>query len=299
MSGAVGNGGCGSALEQSDCVRIAHAARLLCLVAVLSSPFASCAAASGAPEAEAAQVAHAVERHMEAMECEDRARRLNLFARAEQLFRQIIEGDEEHAPVRNPDLYVNMGNAALQAERLGPAVFAYRRALRLAPRHAQASQNLAYARSLLPDWVGYDDTHSLLGSLFFWRSLLTVGQIEIWAAFVFLLAAGLVALSILTSQSLWRNLAVVPITVWAVMLSSLVLNPSRSVPRNAVVVQESRIYTADSTNSPPRLSKPVPSGAELTLIQQRGRWTELRLPDGRTGWVRSPAVRRLDDARKS
>ena len=87
------------------------------------------------------------------METKDRHLRLEKFARAEQLFRQLIEGDAQQPPIHNVELYVNIGNAALQAERLGPAIAAYRRALALVPQQAQAQQNLAYARSLLPDWI--------------------------------------------------------------------------------------------------------------------------------------------------
>ena len=90
------------------------------------------------------RVEAAVNRYAAAMDCEDRDQRLQMFSRAEQLFRQVIEGDGHYAPVQNADLYTNMGNAALQAERIGPAIVAYRKALALEPQHDQARQNLTY-----------------------------------------------------------------------------------------------------------------------------------------------------------
>ncbi len=167
------------------------------LAAIVLVPGSLCAQA---PQAN--RVETAIQQYAAAMDCAERDRRLSMFARAEQLFRQIIDGDEQHPPIRNAALYTNLGNAALQAERIGPAILAYRQALELAPQHAQARQNLIYARSLLPDWARYDQSQGLIGSLFFWRSLLSEAQIKVLAAACFLLTALLLAASILRTAGL-------------------------------------------------------------------------------------------------
>lgn len=260
-------------------------------IAVLALGGALCAPPNEAgAKSDVARLQMAIEQYSAAMDCPDRNQRLSLFARSEQLFRQIVEGDAEHAPVENPDLYANLGNAALQAERLGPAIVAYRRAMALDPSHVQAAQNLAYARSLLPDWVRHDESPGWIDSLFFWRSMLSDAHVKVCGAICFLAAAGLFAAGIYTAQNLWRNLAVIPLIGWTVLTASLLLDTNEGSLRNAVVVQETRVYTADSANSPARLSKPLPSGAELQLLEQRERWAELELPDGRTGWVLANAI---------
>ena len=82
-------------------------------------------------------LARALEQYAHALDLADRDQRLEAFHRAEMLFaRAATEG------AATPELYANIGNAALQAERLGPAVLAYRRALRADPDHARALQNL-------------------------------------------------------------------------------------------------------------------------------------------------------------
>ena len=125
--------------------------------------------------AETTQIERAIDAYTAALESSDRNQRLEEFARAEQLFRQVIEGSEQSEAIRNAELYLNLGNAALQAERLGPAIAAYRRALALAPQNAQAHQNLVYARSLLPDWVRREESFRLIDSLFFWRRRFRAG----------------------------------------------------------------------------------------------------------------------------
>ena len=64
------------------------------------------------------------------------------FRRAGRLFTRVIKTAE----VRNASLYVNLGNATLQANEPGRAILAYRRALELQPGHAQALRNLEHAR---------------------------------------------------------------------------------------------------------------------------------------------------------
>ena len=101
----------------------------------------------------------------------------------------------------------------------------------------------------------------------------------------FLVAAVVFAAGYARRQPLLRNLALLPLLVWLVLNLSLLMSRDEDVDRNVVVLTETTVYTADSENSAPRLAKPLPSGAELSLLEQRDRWSEIRLPDGRTGWV--------------
>lgn len=240
-----------------------------------------------------ATLARAVEEYSAAMETPDRNRRLEKFARAEQLFRQVVDGDAQQPPVHNAELYVNLGNAALQAERLGPAIAAYRRALALAPQHVQARQNLDYARSLLPEWARREETSRLIDSLFFWRAMVSRGQLLVLGACCFLGASVLLAVGYARRRPVVRNLAVVPLLAWGVLNTSMLIGHDDRTDRNVVVVAETTVYTADSENAAPRLAKPLPSGAELSLLEQRERWSEVRLPDGRTGWLLTSTIEPL------
>ena len=86
--------------------------------------------------------------YAEAQALTERNARVAAFRHAEQLFT-----DATLRGVANADVYTNAGTAALQAERLGPAVLAFKRALVLDPDHGTARRNLNHARTLLPAWV--------------------------------------------------------------------------------------------------------------------------------------------------
>lgn len=243
--------------------------------------------------AENPQLQLAIDTYASAMEKTDRNVRLEEFARAEQLFRQVIAGTETQPAIENAELYVNLGNAALQAERLGPAIAAYRRALALSPHHPQARQNLAFARGQLPDWARRDDGIGLIDSLMFWRTLWSRDQTLLASAGCFFAAAVLVAVGVATRRTWPRTFALLPLLVWVVLLLSLWLTSDRDAKWNAVAIADSAVYAADSENAAPRLAKPLPSGTELSVIQQRDRWVEVLLPDGRSGWVLASTIDRL------
>jgi hypothetical protein len=235
----------------------------------------------------------AVGQYRAALDCTDRDERLAAFRRAELLFAQLVGGDKEGRSdaIRNADLYVNLGNAALGAERLGPAMLAYRRALALDPDHHRASQNLDHARTLLPDWVPRPEKGGLLDTFFFWSRRLSVIELQTYAAFAFLIAAGLLACSIRWRQPMLRNLAVLPGFVWILLLGVMLLRSSGDDGAAAVVIiPEVTARSADSPGAPPRLPQPLPSGTEVQIVETREEWSRVRLFDGRDVWLPASAV---------
>ena len=171
-------------------------------------------------------------------------------------------------PIRNADLYVNLGNAALGAERLGPAVLAYRRALALDPNHHRAEQNLEHARTLLPDWVPRPERGGLLTTFFAWVGRLSTNELQTLAVLTFFVAVALVACAIRWRQPTFRNLAVIPGIVWLMLLSvSLSRSFGRADDAAVVIVPETIARSADSAGAPARLPQPLPSGTEVRVVE--------------------------------
>ncbi|MDJ0937504.1 MAG: hypothetical protein QNI93_19135 [Kiloniellales bacterium] len=195
----------------------------------------------------------------------------------------------EHAATqgaRSADLYTNLGNAALQAERLGPAILAYQRALALDPNHARARQNLRHTRTLLPTWVPRPEPEGALQSFFFWRPLLNRAEQAAVAAFSFLLAALLFAIAIRWRSPLARNLATLPLLAWLGLLTSVAIEARAGGATQAVLIADETIArAADSPNSPVRFAEPLPGGTEVTIRESRERWVHIVLANGRDAWV--------------
>lgn len=247
--------------------------------------------ATNALEGDNSQVKNALDAYAAAMEETDSDRRRQEFQQAEQLFRQVIEGSENQPPVKNVDLFVNLGNAAIQCERIGPAIAAYREALELDPGNSKARQNLDYARSMLPDWIRPEVQTGFADSFFFWTETVSPERISLTAAISFAIAVLLFVVGVLKQQTLVRNLAVLPLLLWVVLLSSRFATTGQPT-KDLVITSETTLYSADSENSPARVSKPLPSGAEVQILEERDRWLEIKIPGNVSGWIlKSKATR--------
>lgn len=265
--------------------RVPHVAWVLLLSAV--GP-ASSLAASGEQV-----LAEAVGEYRAALDSQDRDQRLEKFRRAELLFSQLTTGHhgDSSKPIRNADLYVNLGNAALGAERLGPAILAYRRALSLDPNHHRAEQNLEHARTLLPDWVPRPERGGLLTTFFAWVGRMSAAELQTMAALTFFVAMLLAACAIRWRQTMFRNLAVIPGIVWLLLLGVVLYRSFGRANDSAVVIAPETIArSADSMGAPARLPQPLPSGTEVRVVEMRDDWARVRLFDGRDAWLPRSAV---------
>ena len=143
------------------------------------------------------------------MDTTERDARIAAFASAERLFDHAIR-----AGARSPELYTNLGNAALQAEDLGAAVLAWRRALVLDPDHARALQNLEHVRTLLPDWVPTESSTGVLDSFFVWHRGLAPHEQARLAALAFALASLLLAASIRLASRIRKRPSALFVPAW-------------------------------------------------------------------------------------
>ncbi len=235
----------------------------------------------------------AVQEYRTALDSTDREERIQKFRQAEMLFTRLAEGDSKTPAegIRNADLYVNLGNAAMGAERLGPAILAYRRALILDPDHHRARQNLAHARTLLPDWVPCPEEGGLLDTFFAWSGRLSPAEYQTLAALAFLVTAALIAAAIRWRQPLLRSLAVLPGLAWLLLLGTILFLVFGHEDDDAVLtLPEVIARSADSAGASPRFPQPLPGGTEVKVLETRDEWTRVRLFDGRDAWLPRSAM---------
>jgi tetratricopeptide (TPR) repeat protein len=239
----------------------------------------------------------AIDAYSQALDTEQRDLRLAGFRNAERLFARVAAGQS-----RNPELYTNLGNAALQANHLGAAVLAYRRALVLDPDHPRAVQNLEHARSQLPEWVPRPTGSGLLDTFFLWHRTLSRSERSLAAALAFATAGLLLAAGLRFGKqgnNVPRNAAILPGLVWVALLVSVAIDSGQHTRDEAVLVaDETLARAADSALAPQTLPAPLPAGVEVQILEQRSPWLRIRLASGRDAWIpESAAARILDPAR--
>jgi tetratricopeptide (TPR) repeat protein len=196
--------------------------------------------------------------------------------------------------VASADLYYNMGNAAFRSNKLGYAVLYYEKALKYDPSHQEARKNLSYVSQYKEDeledvpelfirtWIrhGYQ-----LFSLRTWSSL---------AVFFFAVFLGSILIYIFSSR---LSLKKTGFFTGLVALLFFVLSLAAAVNRNAeMVAPESAVVVMPSVvvKSSPSLSGTdlfvLHEGTKIRVDDHVGSWTEIRISDGREGWIPSDAL---------
>ena len=227
------------------------------------------------------KVQQALDIYAQAQESTNKEERMEKFRQAQRLFAYASDQG-----VKTPALYTNIGTSALQAENLGDAVLAFRRALALDPDHPQALKNLQQSRTLLPKWLPRPTEEGLLDSFFSWHKSMAAGERAGFAALFFLLSAVGFAVSIRWRLVLVRNLSFLPLLLWLVLLGSYIVEINAKSGRGAVItVNDTVARVSDSVNSPQRFSQPLPAGAEVQVLEVRGDWARVSLSNGRDAWV--------------
>ncbi len=176
---------------------------------------------------------------------------------------------------RRANVFYNLGNAAFRLGDKKAACLAYERALALDPGHPEAAANLRFLRqetgAKLPARPWY-------AQAFAWPS----PQWATWLA-----AAGFWGLLLSFAPRLWkREVALAPAVfctlalVWGAAVAAW--NGTRG-DLWIVTADSAPARTAPADGSPLQLTLPL--GSHLRLLQERGAWVHVRLPDASTGWI--------------
>jgi len=197
------------------------------------------------------------------------------------------------------DLYLNLGNAAMQARRIGLAVWAYEKGLRLAPRDRDLRANLAFAEKNTLDELPEIDHAFLWRAGGWWVRLFSLTEGLIVAVTAWALAWAMVLLwQPLRRRRVW--LALVAGICLAVFLISVPVAAWRlydqTVRRRAgVVADEAVVRQAPADDAPEAFV--VHAGLRLEIVEIRDTFARVRVPTGvdrGDGWMHAAAFRRLD-----
>jgi len=225
------------------------------------------------------------------MASKNRDERLRHFSEAERFFSAAIEAGADSG-----DGWVNLGNAALQAERLGPAILAYRHALTLEPGNERATQNLAHARTLLPDWIPVPAPNGVFDTFFFWQRTVSLSARADWAAGIFAVSAILISMGYAMRIAFPRYLGILFALIWMALMSSIYLRPNSTANAEGVIIMPETVgRAADSINAPLRFGDGLPSGSEVRILEDRGGWLHIELYNGRDAWVAASAIKRVGE----
>lgn len=213
----------------------------------------------------------------------------NDFASAIQIYESLLQQGEA------PEIYYNLGNCYYKTDDIACAILNYERALLLSPGNADIRANLEIARSKTIDKV------TPVPEIFFitWiKSLVNSQSSDAWArtgivSFLLLLVS--LAIFFFTQHIKWKKIGFSAAILFLIVtvLSNLFASQQKSYLTNrndAIILSPS--VTVRST--------PSESGTSLFVLHEGRKveikdnsmreWKEIRLEDGKVGWVPSSSI---------
>lgn len=187
----------------------------------------------------------------------------------------------------NSRLYFNLANAELQSGQVPAAIANYLRAETLSPGDRQIAANLEHARGLAgtaPATPAQPMWFELLRFVGAYRKLLIAMAACAWIA----LWSALIAARFF-GQFRWRYVVVPAAMLVGICGSGLALEAAQrdSAPHGVVTAQEVIVREAGGEAFAPRFEQPLRAGTEFAVVNRRADWLEIRLGDGRSGWIPS------------
>ena len=213
----------------------------------------------------------------------DAAAARDLYGKALLRFNRLVE----EGGVRNGKLYYNIGNIYFLLDDMGRAILNYLRAAQYIPNDPNLAKNLAYARSMRHDKLASKDKEKILQTLFFFHyDLGTQTKLILFALFYmsFWIFSGIK----IFSQR--------PFTSWGLgvtLLFTLLFGSSLGMESYQVKMNHAGVITdpevigrqGDTETYQPSFEDPLHAGTEFTLLEERGTWWQIELPDGRSSWI--------------
>lgn len=267
--------------------------RALCSLLILAALFTAGLSFTSRPALAASMAREEIERAFEeSIQAFEEGNRLNAtdpaaaqaaYEKATLRLEQIIRD----GGVENGKLYYNLGNVWFQRGDLGRAILNYLRAEQYMPNNVDLQQNLAFVRQQRKDAFEQTEQRKVLTTLFFWHYDIPSGLRLRGFTAAFLIFWGLA-----TARLFWKRTALTGALAAAGLVAGLLFisltieaRSHRAHPAGVVIAGESVGRKGDGETYQPSFGEPLHAGTEFTVLEDRGDWLQVTLPDERTCWL--------------
>lgn len=196
---------------------------------------------------------------------------------------------------QNSEVYYNLGNAYYKSKRLGLAIWAYEKALKIDPRNEDAKFNLEFATLQTEDKIDQPDP-----ALTEWIKRILYGpQINLWA-FVSIASSLFFSLTVLifiiANSRRLRNMSMMGGLLFGLLLifstvTAHLHKQSILTETEAIVIEKKsniRLSPLDKAN----VSFELHEGAKVKIIQQNDSWLQIEV-NGNSGWILEEEVKKI------
>lgn len=214
------------------------------------------------------------------------------YAGAISKYQSVIESGKHSS-----ELYFNMANAHYKLNHIAPSIYYYEKALLLDPNNEAAKVNLSYAKNMTVDAI---DTVPEVGVSKFVKDFSNTLSYDNWSKISVIFMVAFVILVLLYYFSLSsgkKRMAFIFSAISLVlMLISLAFAFNKfGIDNNnqpaIVFSQESKVKTEPNNRSEQAFV--LHEGTKVQVLDTLNNWKEIKLSDGKTGWISSSDIKLL------
>jgi tetratricopeptide (TPR) repeat protein len=209
----------------------------------------------------------------------------DLYTKALLRFNRLVE----EGGIRNGKLFYNIGNINFLLKDTGRAILNYRRAEQYIPNDSNLVKNLTYARNIRQDKLEIEDQKKIQQTLFFFhydfgtRTRLVLFGISYVLFWIF---AGI---KIFSRRPYTSWVLTISLLFFMLFGTSLYVEQHHSTTslEGVILAPEVIARQGDAESYQSSFEDPLHAGTEFTLLEDRGAWWQIELPDGRSCWIPS------------
>jgi len=214
------------------------------------------------------------------------------YAEAIDKYKAILETNNH-----SEALYFNLANAHYKLNHIAPSIYYYEKALQLAPNDKDIKNNLAFAKNMTIDAV---DVIPDAGFSKLLRKVTDVLSFDNWAK----LAVASVILFVLiflvyyfTYSTFKKRLAFITSNafLFLAVISLTIAFHKYNVNKKdkpAIIFAQETVIKSEPNNRSQELFR-LHEGTKVQILDTVNRWKEIKLPDGKTGWIENEDIKEL------
>ena len=197
------------------------------------------------------------------------------------------------------DLYFNLANAHYKLNNIAPSIYYYEKALQLAPQDIDIKNNIAFARNMTIDAI---DVIPDVGFSKLINNQTNIMSFDAWAKTSIGLVFCFVVLFLMyyfSYSTIKKRLAFIgSLIALSLMFITLAFafhkyNLDKNNNPAIIFTAESKVKS-DPNNRSEELFR-LHEGTKVQVLQTYNSWKEIRLSDGKTGWIASKDIKNLND----
>ena len=206
------------------------------------------------------------------------------YAKAESDYRAIME-----MGLSSAKLYFNLANTLFKQEKLGEAILYYNKALRLAPADEDIRHNLEYAENSTKDSIEQIPEFFLTSWVKSLRNMMSSDGWTLLSILLFAMTLVAALFYLLAQRIATRKTGFYIMSLGAVLfiITTLFAYNEREaiISHNEAIVMSSAVSVKSSPDRAATELFVLHEGTKLSIGERMSDWVEVRIADGRKGWI--------------